>query len=172
MLGVDEWQLYRAVRLAALKDAPEAFVARFEDEAAQDDDYWRERMIRADRVVAERKGDLVGLVCLGLHNDDPETGEVFGLWTAPGARGERVARGLVQTAADKAAADGCRQLYFWAGSDNPGAIGFASVFGFRPTAERRAVRVAEGAAEAEADEVAMVLSLGQDPTLTMNPYLK
>ncbi|GAB2776195.1 hypothetical protein GCM10027020_31800 [Nocardioides salsibiostraticola] len=172
LLGVNEWQLYRTVRLAALEDAPDAFVARFEDEASYDDDYWSERMTRAHRVIAERKGEPVGVVSLGLHNDDPETGEVFGLWTSPGARGERIARGLVETAAQKAATDGHRFLYFWAGSDNPSAVGFASSYGFRPTAERRPVRVAEGSTEQEADEVAFVLPLTPDPTVTTNPYLK
>jgi len=65
----------------------------------------------------------------------------------------------VSTAARQAAEDGCRVLYFWAGSDNATAVGFASSFGFRPTAQRRPVRVAEGAAEKDADEVAMMLSL-------------
>jgi len=64
LLVDDEWQLYRDVRLAALRDAPEAFIARFEDEASYDDDFWRERMSRATRVVAERGNELVGLVCL------------------------------------------------------------------------------------------------------------
>lgn len=108
-----------------------------------------------------RHGDEpVGLVCLGLHDEDPETGEVFGLWTTPPVRGERAAWGLVPTAAQKAAEGGCRLLCFWASSDN----GFASSFGFRPTAERRPVRGADGAAEKDADEVAMVLPLSTDPT--------
>ena len=171
ILGEDEWQLYREVRLVALRDAPEAFVARFEDEGSFGDDFWRERMVRARRIVAERGDEPVGLGCLGLHDEDPETGEVFGLWTAPAVRGERVAWGLVSTAARKAAEDGCRLLYFWAGSDNASAVGFASSFGFRPTAERRPVRVADGAAERDADEVAMVLPLLADPTLSANPYL-
>lgn len=171
LLDDDEWQLYREVRLAALRDAPEAFVAGFEDEAARGEAYWRERMIRADRIVAEREEGPVGVVCLGLHHENPETGEVFGLWTAPMVRGARVARDLVSTAAQKAAEDGCRLLYFWAGSDNASAVGFASSYGFRPTAERRPVRVADGAPEKDADEVAMVLPLTADPTQTRNPYL-
>lgn len=169
ILGEDEWPLFREVRLAALKDAPEAFVARFEDEASYDDEYWRERMTLT-RIVAERGAEPVGVASLGLHNDDPETGEVFGLWTAPTSRGESAAWSLVTTASKKATEDGCRLLYFWAGSDNASAVGFASSFGFRPTAERRPVRQADGATESDADEVAMVLSLADDPTLSRNPH--
>lgn len=171
VLGDDDWELYREVRLLALRDAPESFVACFEDEASQAEEYWRERMTRAHRIIAERAGEPVGVVCLGLHNEDSQTGEVFGLWTAPTVRGERGALGLVSTAAQKAAEDGCRLLYFWAGSDNVAAVGFASSFGFRPTAERRPVRVADDAPERDADEIAMVLPLAADPTQTRNPYL-
>ena len=168
VLGEGEWQVYRDVRLAALRDAPDAFVGRFEDEVRYADDFWRERMIRAHRIVAERDGASIGLVCLGLHNDDPETGEVFGLWTAPTVRGERVAWTLVSAAARKATEDGRERLYFWAGSDNASAVGFASNFGFRPTSERRTVHVADDAPEKEADEVAMVLPLTADPTQPPN----
>jgi RimJ/RimL family protein N-acetyltransferase len=169
VLDQGEWKLYREVRLAALEDAPEAFVARFEDEASRGEEFWQERMSRAIRIVAERGDEPVGLVGLGLHDDgDPETGEVLGLWTAPTVRGQHVARGLVSTAARKATQDGFRLLYFWAVSDNATAVGFASSFGFRPTSKRRPVRVADGAAEKIADEVAMVLPLAADPTLADN----
>ncbi|XAS75706.1 GNAT family N-acetyltransferase [Dermatophilaceae bacterium Sec6.4] len=171
LLHDDEWQLYRAARLAALADAPEAFVARYADEANDNDDVWGLRMTRAGRFIAERGDDTVGLVCLGLHNENPETGEVFALWTAPTVRGEHIAHDLVAAAALKAAEDGCRLLYFWAPSDNASAVGFASSFGFRPTEERRAVRVAQGATEKDADEVAMVLPLCPDPTQPPNPYM-
>lgn len=170
LLVKDEWQLYRDVRLAALRDAPEAFIARFEDEASYDDDFWRDRMSHATRIVAEYGNEPVGLVCLGLHNEDPQTGEVFGLWTAPSVRGQNVARDLVAVARQKAAEDDHRLLYFWVVSDNASAVGFASSFGFRPTSERRPVRVADGEAEKDADEVAMVLPLAADPTRTPNPY--
>ena len=170
ILDEDEWQLYREVRLAALQDAPDAFVARFEDEGSYGDDFWREQMTRAHRIVAERGDEPVGLVSLGLHNEELESGEVFGLWTAPTVRGQRVGWDLVSTASQKAAETGCRLLYFWVGSDNASAVSFASSFGFRP-AERRTVRVADGAPEKDADEVAMVLPVSSDPSQTTNPYL-
>lgn len=170
LLVKDEWQLYRDVRLAALRDAPEAFIARLEDEVSHDDDSWREQMSYATRIVAERGNEPVGLVCLGLHNEDPQTGEVFGLWTAPSVRGQHVARDLVAVARKKAAEDHRRLLYFWAVSDNASAVGFAVNVGFRPTSERRPVRVAAGEAEKDADEVAMVLPLLAGPTRTPNPY--
>lgn len=180
VLEEDEWQLYRQARLAALKDAPEAFIARFQEEASYGEDVWRVRMIRARRIVAERDDELVGLACLGLHGGDPETGEVFGLWTAPTARGERAAWDLVSAAVRKAAEDGCRMLYFWAGSDNAAAVGLAGSCGFRPTGERRPMRVADDGTEQDADgdgdgdgadEVAMVLPLSVDPRQPANPYL-
>ena len=47
LLKQEEWQFYRTVRLAVLEDAPEAFVARFEDESSRGEEFWRERMNRA-----------------------------------------------------------------------------------------------------------------------------
>lgn len=171
VLDEDEWQLYRALRLAALEDAPGAFVNRFEDEASYDESFWRERMSHAHRFVAESEGGPVGLVGLGLHNEDPEIGEVVGLWTAPAARGQNVALSLVSLAHSTACENGLRLLYYWVGSDNAAAIGFASRFGFHPTEERRPVQGAKGVTEQKADEVAMRLSLSSDPTHPTDPYL-
>ncbi len=169
-LSGDEWQLYRTVRLAALRDDPQAFVAGFDEEASYDDDVWRERVIRAHCTVAERAGEPVGLVCLGPHGDDPRSREVFGLWTVPAARGEGVATALVAAAVRHAIEGGAQLLYFWVSSDNGPAVGFASGFGFRPTSQRRTARIPEGAVAEEADQVALVLSLRDDPTQVRHPY--
>lgn len=172
VLDTGDWQVYRQVRLAALEDEPGAFAARFDDEASYGEDFWRKRMDRAHRIVAERGNGPVGVICLGLHNEDVESGEVFGLWTAPAARGHGVGRALMSAAVAQAIEDGRRVLYFWAGSDNGPAIGFASGFGFRPTTERRPARVADGAIDKNADEVALLLSLRADPTQASHPSLR
>lgn len=192
LLGEEDWQTYRELRLAALKDSPDAFVADYEDEAEYDEAFWRERMRRAYRLVAEDDGEMVGVVGLGRHEEDDEAGEIFGLWVAPGARGSRVAWRLVTACAQQAYRDGRKRVYFWVDADNGPAVAFASNFGFRPTAERRPIRkrgepapprAADPAAEADDadqdfterpavdEEVAMVLPLTSDPGAGINAML-
>ncbi len=169
VLDEADWPVCRDLRLEALRQSPESFVANYDDEKQYDENAWRERLRQGRWLVSELDGKTVGLVGLVLHDEDPELGEIYGLWVAPEARGNRVARGLVQAAADQARADERRRLYFWVGSDNGPAVAFASAFGFRPTSERRIVRT-DGEGEG-VPEVAMVLSLASDPVSVANPYI-
>ena len=61
-LGVDDWEQYRSVRLTALHDSPEAFVATHDEEQAEPEEFWRARMERSTRLLAERDGRPVGIV--------------------------------------------------------------------------------------------------------------
>lgn len=161
-LGEDDWQVYRDIRLVALQEAPEAFVATREEEEALDEQVWRERVRRSRRLIADRDGSAVGVVSLG-QADEPHAGtaELFGLWVAPEARGTGVAWKLVEAGADQALRDGRSHLSYWVGTDNGRAVAFASSFGFRPGATRRPMRVTSEADGGE--EMAMVLPLGVDP---------
>ena len=150
-LGEDEWEQYRSVRLSALEESPEAFVASADDESAFAEDLWRDRMRRSQRLLAEQDGAPVGVASIGQARHDGEkdnnkVAELFGLWVAPPARGTGVATQLVQAGADAARQQGRSHL--------------AYCFGFRPTDRRRPMRV-RGADEDEV-EVAMVLPLGED----------
>lgn len=161
-LGEEDWQQFRDIRLLALQESPEAFVADRAQEAELDEQAWRERMRRARRLIAERDGSPVGVVSLG--QGDPErlyTGELFGLWVAPEGRGAGVAWKLVEAGAAQARADGHRQLGYWVGTDNGPAVAFASSVGFRPTGTRRPMRVTNETDGAE--EIVMLLPLGVDP---------
>ena len=160
-LGVDDWEQYRSVRLVALQESPDAFVASHDEEAAEGEEFWRLRMQRSTRLVAERDGHPVGIASVGSADDDqPEAAQLFGLWVHPEARGTGVATELVRAGARTAAEDGKRQLLYWVGTDNGRAVAFASGFGFRPTAERRPMRVvSEDDGE---EELAMTLPLSGD----------
>ena len=170
-LGEDEWEQYRSVRLNALEESPEAFVATVDEERAYDEDFWRNRMRRSQRLLAEQDGAPVGVASVGQARQEGEkenakVAELFGLWVTPAARGTGVASQLVQAGADAARKQGRSHLAYWVGADNGRAVAFASGFGFRPTDSRRPMRV-KGADDDE-DEVAMVLPLGEDrgvPTL-------
>lgn len=157
-----DWQLYRDIRLAALRESPEAFVATLEEESEFDEDAWRARLKRSRRLLAERDDEALGVVSLGEASDaKARAGELFGLWVSPAARGSGVAWRLVQAGAEQAKADGRAHLIYWVGTDNGRAVAFASSFGFRPADSRRPMRVASE--EDGEEEMAMVLALGEDP---------
>ena len=156
-LSEEEWDEFRSVRLAALQESPEAFVANYDEEAEYEEDFWRLRMRRSQRLLAERNGEAVGVVSVGGVDGEDSISELFGLWVSPALRGKGVASKLVRAGAEHARAGGSTHLTYWVGTDNGRAVAFASGFGFRPTDERRPVRVEN---EEDGDEeIVMILSL-------------
>ena len=161
-LGEDEWEQYKTARLSALEESPEAFAASLDEERAYDEEFWRTRLRRSQRLLAEVDGKTVGIVSVGQSQEgNDRVAEIFGLWVAPAARGTGVATQLVHAGADEARSLGRSHLAYWVGSDNGRAVAFASGCGFRPTDSRRPMRVQQDGEDQE-DEVAMVLPLGAD----------
>lgn len=167
-LGEEDWQVYRDVRLAALREAPDAFAASARQEEQFDEDFWRTRMARSRRLVASDGDDgdkVVGVVSVGRRpNDDERVSELFGLWVDPTLRGKGVAWKLVEAGVRQASQDNYGFVVYWVGTDNGRAVAFASSFGFRPTEGRRPMvgsTDAEGADPEE--EMAMIYPLGDDP---------
>lgn len=161
-LGEEEWQEYRAIRLEALGESPEAFTARRDVEESYDEDSWRARMRRSRRMLAEVEGAPIGVVSVGDVEEDEHLAELFGLWVRPEGRGTGVAWRLVEAGADQARAEGRTHLNYWVSTDNGRAVAFASSFGFRPTEHRRPMRVQSAEGGGEDTEIAMVLPLGSD----------
>jgi ribosomal protein S18 acetylase RimI-like enzyme len=160
-LREDEWEQYKTARLSALEESPEAFAATVEEERGYDEEFWRARLQRSQRLLAEVEGQTVGVVSVGQAQEgNDRVAELFGLWVAPSARGTGVATQLVQAGADEARSQGRTHLAYWVGSDNGRAVAFASGAGFRPTDSRRPMRVQQN--EDEEEEIAMVLALGED----------
>ena len=56
VLGESEWSLYRDVRLRALAESPGSFTASLAEESDREEQFWRDRMTRSHRLVAERGG--------------------------------------------------------------------------------------------------------------------
>ena len=167
VLSESEWSLYREIRLRALAQSPSAFTASLADEADRGESFWRDRMTGSYRLLAERDQVPEGIVSLGVYEEDPSAAEVFGLYVVPEARGTGVSWRLVEAAAALATQNGYEQLYYWVGTDNGRAIGFAKNFGFRLSGYRRPSRASDLALGEQ--EVALVLSLEPDTTSVPNP---
>ena len=114
-LGSAEWDVLRAVRLAALADAPYAFMATLDDERAQDEATWRERVGDEAWFVAFDGEHPVGVAAGGhLREPDPDVRTLRSMWVAAPVRGEGVADRLVEAVAGWARGDGARELTLWA----------------------------------------------------------
>ena len=166
VLDESEWSLYRDARLRALAESPGSFTATLAEEADHDEQFWRDRMSRSHRLLAERGEVPQGIVSLGPYKEEPSAAEVFGLYVVPEARGTGVSWRLVEAAAALATQQACRQLFYWVGTDNGRAVGFAENFGFRTTDYRRPSRSSD---LEPGEEIAMVLSLEPDATSAPNP---
>jgi ribosomal protein S18 acetylase RimI-like enzyme len=156
-LGGDDWQTYQRIRLQALRDAPEAFASTADEEQDYDEAFWRLRMGRSARLLAESDGQPVGIASVGQAAED-DVAELFGMWVEPDFRGKGVAWKLTESAAVHAREAGQRAVKLWVSTDNGRAVAFFSSAGFRPADERRAMTN-----DADVEEMAMLLPVGDDP---------
>lgn len=98
VLGADDWRDWRALRLAALVEAPDAFGARLADWQGDGDreERWRARLTGPwHNLVAELAGRPAGLASGFLPDSGPP--ELLSMWVAPFARGRGVGDALVSS---------------------------------------------------------------------------
>src|SRR5215468_3081197 len=97
-----EAELHRALRLCALRDAPDSFGETLSHAEAQPVSYWEE----LTRQVTGSGGQIMALGCEGdeivatvyglLDREHAETGRVGGMWVDPAWRGRGVGQALLQ----------------------------------------------------------------------------
>ena len=67
-LTADDWQAYKAIRLEALRNAPQAFGSTYADNMKHPDSFWRGRLEEAAAgerswlLFARHEDQLVGLI--------------------------------------------------------------------------------------------------------------
>ncbi|MGO9830025.1 MAG: GNAT family N-acetyltransferase [Myxococcaceae bacterium] len=103
-LKAEAWPVLKGLRLAALRQAPEAFTSRYQEEAAQPDGYWQALALanaqdeRSAGFLAFVGPTPVGLLAC-LWQDKPRgLVRLVSLWVAPAARRCGVASALVERA--------------------------------------------------------------------------
>ena len=140
-LGPDEGAGYRAIRLRALADAPEAFCSSLAEEEARPLESWSMRLQNAAQsgtdcpLGAELDGALAGMVWAKVDAADPATVNLFQMWVAPESRGRGVARALLDAAVDWARARGARTVGLGVNCANQAAVSLYQRAGFRVLGE-------------------------------------
>lgn len=142
----DEWPAYRAIRLRALADAPDAFSSTLESEQALAPETWAARLDRAvvsgidHPLAAELAGELVGLAWAKVDADDASIVNLFQMWVAPEARGQGVAGALLDEAIRWAGARGAQALQLGVNCANLPAVRLYERAGFLDTGWREPFR--------------------------------
>jgi GNAT superfamily N-acetyltransferase len=100
----DEWRTLRELRLDALREAPYAFVTRYEQALEYPDEDWRART-SWNTFVAVDGTRFVGMAT-GVAKDAPATAALIQMYVRPEARGTGVAAALVDAVVAWARAEG------------------------------------------------------------------
>lgn len=132
--GVEDWAVYRAVRLASLADTPEAFGSTLERENAMTEAQWRARFANAAIFLGGRGGDAL-TTATAIPCDDPRDGgiEIVGVWAHPSVRGTGLPAATLRAVI---AWTGDRRVRLWVSESNPAAERFYLKLGFVPTGRR------------------------------------
>ena len=90
--------LYRSIRLAGLKQAPEAFGSTFEAEFAKPLAWFFERLTNSQVFGAFDGPEILGVAGIAIRDGEKEShkGLLWGMYVRPEARGAGVARRLVE----------------------------------------------------------------------------
>jgi ribosomal protein S18 acetylase RimI-like enzyme len=120
-LTTEDFETYRRVRLAALREAPGAFGSTFAGESRLTEADWVRRLANEMRAVfvAEDDGEVLGLAAGAPDDEDPKAGFLVSMWVHPRARGRGHGDALVQTVLRWLAASGCElvRLHVTEGND-------------------------------------------------------
>ncbi|MFL6124582.1 N-acetyltransferase family protein [Actinophytocola sp.] len=131
VLTLDDWAVWRVVRLAALADAPHAFRVGLADWDRGGEDEWRARLALpgAHNVVAFLGDRPVG-VARGVPGADGC--ELRSVWVAPEARGHGVGGRLLAEVEAWAARTGAASVRLAVFPDNTAAVALYTRHGYVP----------------------------------------
>jgi GNAT superfamily N-acetyltransferase len=144
----EEGLKYREIRLRALRDSPDAFGTTFTEAEAKPPQWFIDRARELDEQP-DRWGVLIacddddafhGMLYAAVSSESPSTMEVFGMWTDPALRRQRIAASLIDAVVSWAKRLGLNRIELWVTEGNDAAIGFYNRVKFRDTGETDLLR--------------------------------
>lgn len=132
-LLINEVKRLRTLRLAALKDAPDAFGSTFQDVATYSEATWRSQLQSLPTFVAVLDSMDSGIVRGAPHSEQTTVAYLLSMWVAPHARGQGIGEALTDSVIDWAHTAGYKQLVLDVSESNHFAISLYTRKGFKPT---------------------------------------
>jgi GNAT superfamily N-acetyltransferase len=135
-LQPEDWRELRAIRLEALRSAPEAFSSTYEETRLQPDEFWQRRLAndRAVHLIAREHERPIGMVggYLGDDDGDQSVAVVFGMYVTQQRRGQQIGRLLLRALIGRLAAQpDIAAIRFWVGEAQHPARRLDESLGFR-----------------------------------------
>jgi len=142
---LQEWEIYKALRLRALDDAPDAFGSTLAREEAFSDNIWQNRLAGDEAswnlpLLAKVDGEPVGLAWGRIEISDPSTANLYQVWVAPGHRGFGLGKLLLDTIITWAKKKNARYLYLGVTVQDSPAMRLYSRAGFETIGETQPLR--------------------------------
>jgi GNAT superfamily N-acetyltransferase len=147
----DDWAMQRDLRLAALADAPSAFITTLAQAQDYPEQLWRDRIVGSPHFIVYLDGAPSGM-SVGLVLDGRAV--IVGVWVEPTARGSGAIEALLDGVVEWAKDAGHDELGLWVVDSNVRAERAYARYGFTRTGRTQPVP-----GRPEDTEVEMVLPL-------------
>lgn len=121
----------RAIRLRALREAPSAFCATYEETAARPLATWQQQLRDLATFVATIDGQDAGMVRGRPHPTEEDAAELLSMWVAPEARRRGMGRMLIESVASWARTEGHHRLFLEVVATNEAALALYLHAGFQ-----------------------------------------
>jgi ribosomal protein S18 acetylase RimI-like enzyme len=135
-LKIGEADLYKTIRLTALKDAPDAFSSTYESALLRSQESWAEQADRsaegADRAtfLAFDHANPVAMAALYRYEKDTNAGELLQMWVYPDCRGGQIGTNLMDVVFKWASLNGFAEVRAEVIRTNQRALRFYEKYGF------------------------------------------
>lgn len=135
-LHPSDWQLYRAIRLEALQDSPQAFGSVYRDQVEYPASFWQNRLEQAQTgqeswlLFAQQQDQIVGLIGAFREKEQPATATVISVYVSPACRGLGVGKALLDAILDRLHAAGIKTALLGVCIDQVPALNLYRSYGF------------------------------------------
>lgn len=124
---------FREIRLASLKDSPEAFKSTYSEMTLLPDQVWEQQLGNLPTFVAVDNGVDIGVVRCAVDWDEPTAAHLYSLWVVRRHRGLGVGKALIKAVLEWAKTKGLAQVRLNVVKNNRTALSLYKELGFKFT---------------------------------------